>query len=171
MKAAIGFLLLLGSALSQVLVPTKAATEGLRVELRPGSSRVHMKDDINLTVFFRSDKDVTIWNALGWGAPTGLFLTVFDSSGHEVHNNFAPFFHPLPPDVTGKDALISIGGTVFGGFDSQIPAKELFPKPGKYILVCSYNPPLPRNYFRGRTIWGEEDGPVGSQGVPVMVDE
>jgi hypothetical protein len=171
MKVAIALLVLLSSALSQVAHPTKTVTDGLRIELRTGSSRVHMKDDMDVSVFFRSDTEVTIWNALGWGAPAGLFLTVFDSSGHEVHNNFAPFFHPLPPDLTGKDALISIGGTVFAGFDSRISANELFPRPGKYTLACFYNPPLSRNYFRGHTIWGKEDGPIQSASVPVTVGE
>jgi hypothetical protein len=170
MKAAIALLALLGCPFSQVSRPTQTTGSGLRIELRTGSNLVRMKDDIDVTVFFRSDKEVTIWNALGWGAPTGLSLTVFDSTGQRVDNNFVPFYHPLPPDLTGNDALLSIGGDVFAGFDVRIPVKLLFPRPGPYTIKCLYIPPLPRNYFRGHTIWGKEDGPVTSNGVSVLVE-
>jgi hypothetical protein len=170
-KVAVIFFVMLSSAFSQATHATRTAADGFRIELRTGSDRVRMKDDIDVTVLFRSDQEITIWNALGWGAPAGLFLKVFDSSGHEVPNTFAPFFHPLPPDLRGRDALISMGGTIFAGFDSRISASDLFPKPGKYTLRCSYGSPLPRNYFQGHTIWGKEDGLVESTQVPVLVDE
>ena len=93
-----------------------------------------------------------------------------DSSGREVKNDFVAFYHPLPPDETGKDALISIGAGSFAGFDSQTPAKALFPGPGKYTLKCRYIPPLPRTYFKGHTIWGKEDGAVESPAIPIVVD-
>jgi len=74
----------------------------------------------------------------------GLNLHVSDSSGHEVENGFAPFVHPLPPDLSGKNALIPIAGNVFVGFDDRIQVKMLFPKPGRYRLYCDYMPPLSR---------------------------
>ena len=77
---------------------------------------------------------------------------------------------PLPRDLDGKDALISVGGSLFAGFDSRIAVKSLFPKPGRYRIQCLYGPPLPRNYFRGQTIWGKEDGPVRSIGASVYVE-
>jgi len=80
-------------------------------------------------------------------------------------------FHPLPPDRTGKNALISIGGKSFAGFDSQIMVKTLFPGPGKYTVKCTYSPPLPRDYFHGHKIWGKEDGPIESASVPIFVDK
>lgn len=147
----------------------KTGSDRLRVELRASASRVRLTDEVMLTVFFRSpEREVTIWNALGWGAPAGLYLQVLDASGHEVRNDFTPFFHPMPPDETGKDALISIGSKSFAGFDSQIPAKALFPGPGRYTLKCRYSPPLSRDYFKGHTIWGKEDGAIESS--PVTVD-
>jgi hypothetical protein len=170
MKLAILFLVLISSAFGQFADSEKTGSDRLRIELR-ASSRVRMKEEVMLTVFFRSpERLVTIWNALGWGAPAGLQLQVLDSSGREVRNDFAPFFHPLPPDGSGKDALISIGVSSFAGFDSQIPADALFPGPGRYTLKCRYSPPLPRDYFKGRTIWGKEDGAIESAPVPVTVD-
>jgi len=171
MKLAILLLVLMSSAFGQVANSEKTGLHWLSIDLRVAASRVRMRDEPMLTVFFRSpDREVTIWNALAWGAPAGLYLQVLDSSGHEVRNDFAPFFHPMPPDETGKGALISIGGTSFAGFDSQVPAKALFPGPGKYTLKCRYSPPLSRNYFKGHTIWGKEDGAVESPAVPVAVD-
>jgi hypothetical protein len=171
MKLAILFLVLVSGALGQFSDSKKTGSDRLTVELRASAGRVRMSEDVMLTVFFRSpERPVTIWNALGWGAPAGLYLQVLESSGREVGNDFAPFFHPLPPDETGKDALISIGGRSFAGFDSQIPAKALFPGPGRYTLKCRYSPPLSRNYFKGHTIWGKEDGAIESSGVPVTVD-
>jgi hypothetical protein len=124
-----------------------------------------------LTLLFRSpEKDITIWNALGWGEATGLHLQVSDASGNKVQNDFVEMYHPLPPDKTGKDALITIGGDIFAGFDSQIPAATLFPGPGRYTIKCFYHPPLSRNYFQGHTIWGNEDGPIESTSVSVLVE-
>jgi hypothetical protein len=130
-----------------------------------------MADEMVVTVFFYSKKEITIWNFLGWGAPAGLYLKVLDSSGREVENSFAPFLHPLPPGLAGKDALISIGGNVFAGFDDRIQVKALFPKPGRYRLYCQYMPPLSRHHFQGQTIWGKEDGPVESAPISVLVEE
>jgi len=171
MKLAILFLILTSSALGQ-LTAEGSGLRRLRVELRANASQVAMTGNLNLTVLFRSPERgvVTIWNALDWGAPAGLYLQVLDSSGREVRNDFAPFFHPLPPDENGKDALISIAGGSFAGFDSEIPAKALFPSPGKYTLKCRYIPPLPRHYFKGHTIWGKEDGSIESAAVPITVD-
>jgi hypothetical protein len=171
MKLVIVLLLLIGSATSQV-THSAQTSDGLRVEVRVSSGRVQMTGEIALSVFFRSPgKEITIWNALAWGAPAGLYLRVLDSSGHELRNNFHPFYHPLPPDLTGRGALISIGEDTFAGFDSRIPAKMLFPGPGTYMVKCIYSQPLPRNYFKGMTIWGKEDGTIESLEVPVSVDE
>ncbi len=170
MRVAILLLVLVKGAFGQV--PTRdMARRPLKIELRTSSSRVQLAGEISLSVFFRSsERVITIWNALGWGAPAGLYLEVLDSSGREIRNGFAPFFHPLPPDENGKDALISIGGRSFAGFDSEIPAKELFPGPGRYTLKCRYSPPLSRDYFKGHTIWGKEDGAIESSAVPITVD-
>src|SRR5260370_9290787 len=155
MKLAILILVLISGMFVQFANSEKTASDRLRIELRASASQVRMMDEIMLTVFFRSpEREVTIWNAFGWGAPAGLYLQVLDSSGREVRNDFAPFFHPRPPAQTGKDALISIGGKSFAGFDSQIPASALFPGPGRYTLKCRYSPPLSRDYFKGHTIWG-----------------
>ena len=170
MKAAFAFLILIGCALSQVANFRTQPSAGLNIEVRASSSQVEMTDEIVLTVTFRSpQKQISIWNALGWGATTGLSLKVFDSSGREVQNNFAPFYHPLPPDETGKDALLSIGGNTFAGFDSRIPVSTLFPKPGRYTVRCVYGAPLRQNYFRGNTIWGKEDGTIVSPGISISV--
>lgn len=171
MKLAVLFLALVSSAFGQIANSEKAGSDRLKIELRVAAGQVRMTENLGLTVFFRSPASkVTIWNALGWGALTGLNIQVLDSSGREVQNDFAPFFHPLPPNLTGKEALISIGGASFAGFDSEIPAKALFPGPGRYTLKCRYSPPLPRHYFKGQTIWGEEDGAIESAAVPVTVD-
>jgi hypothetical protein len=170
MKLAILLLILTSSALGQVAAE-KAGSDRLRIELRTSASRVAMTENLNLTVFFRSPERgmVTIWNALDWGAPAGLYLQVLDSAGREVRNSFAPFFHPLPPDENGKDALISISGGSFAGFDSDVPVKMLFPGQGRYTMKCRYSPPLPRHYFKGHTIWGKEDGAIESPAVTVEV--
>jgi hypothetical protein len=172
MKSVMAFLLLICSALSHA--PTllgQTAHGGLRVEIRTSSSHVHLADQIGVTVLFRSpERAVTIWNALGWGASAGLHLQILDSSEHEIQSDFTQMFHPLPPDRTGKGALISISGDSFAGFDTQLPVNLLFPKPGKYLLRCLYKSPLPRDYFQGGTIWGTEDGVVESAGVVVLVD-
>jgi hypothetical protein len=171
MKLAIILFVLVNCAFAQSADADEAASRRLTIEVRASSNSVRMTNDVTLAVFFRSpERVVTIWNALGWGAPAGLYLQVLDSSGREVRNDFAPFFHPLPPDQTGKGALISIGGSSFAGFDSQIPAKALFPGPGRYVLKCRYSPPLSRGYFKGHTIWGKEDGVIESAAVPVTVD-
>src|SRR5581483_3264906 len=162
-KVAFLLLILVSSALAQSADSQRTGSDRLKVELRASPSRVQMTGEVTLTVFFCSpERGVTIWNALGWGAPAGLYLQVLDSEGREVQNGFAPFFHPMPPDETGKDALISIAGATFAGFDSQIPAKELFPGPGRYTLKCRYSPPLSRAFFKGHTIWGKEDGAIES---------
>jgi hypothetical protein len=147
-------------------------TDGLSVELRSSSNRVKLQDEMVVTVFFRSPrKDTTIWNALGWGGVTGLRLQVLDSSGHDVENRYVQLYDVLPPDETGKNALISIGGNSFAGFDSHIPVKMLFPGPGRYTIKCIYSPTLPRHYFQGTTIWGKEDGVIESPGVSISVSE
>ncbi len=169
---AVMLLLLLGSAtFAQTGSPSGGSSSAaLRTEIRASADQVGMTDDIAVTVFFRSpEKDITIWNVLEWGATAGLYLKVVDSAGHEVHNDFAPFLHPLPPDLTGKDALICLGGRVFAGFESRIAVKTLFPKPGTYKIYCLYSPPLSRHYFQGQTIWGKEDGPVESAPVSIVV--
>jgi hypothetical protein len=171
MKAVMLFMLLGSVALCQMTSKAEGPSTALRTELRTSSNQIRMLDEVVVTVFFRSDKEITLWNFLKWGAPAGLYLRVLDSSGREVQNTFAPFLHPLPPDLTGKDALTTIGGNVFTGFDSRIQAKTLFPKPGSYRLYCLYSPPLSRHYFQGQTIWGKEDGTVESSPVSVTVDQ
>jgi len=172
MKAAMLILLLGSASFGQTAAIGKPTSASLRIELRTSPAQVRMSDDVALSVFFYSpNKQVTIWNALAWGVTAGLYLTVFDSSGRQVRNNFAPFFHPVPPDITGKDALITIGGRVFAGFDSKIPIKTLVLRPGRYTLRCSYRAPLNRDYFQGHTIWGEEDGSVEADPVSINVTE
>jgi hypothetical protein len=141
----------------------------LNIELRANSTRVHIFDEIVWTVVFRSpERPITIWNVLAWGIPTGLTLHVFDLSGHEIQNGFAPFSHPLPPNEYGKGELIALRGKTFAGFDSEFPVKSIFPAPGRYRVRCTYLAPLQRHYFQGQTIWGVEDGPIVS--APVLVE-
>jgi hypothetical protein len=153
----------------QTLSTTKSVSAPLRMELRT-SSQVRMTDDMLVSVYFRSpDKTVTIWNALWWSGSTGLELWVFDSSGHRLQHAVVPS-GPLPPDPGGKNALISIGGMTFAGFDSHFTASELFPHAGSYTIKCIYNAPLSRNYFEGRIIWGKEDGVIESVPVSIVVE-
>jgi hypothetical protein len=171
MKVTILLLVLVNTSFGQTANLTEMPSKRLKVEIQTSLNRVHITDEVVVTVFFRSpDREVTIWNALGWGVPTGLSLRVFDSSGHEVHTKFAPFYHPIPPDLTGKAALITIGGRTFAGFDSRVPVELPFPKPGEYTIKCLYEPPLSRHYFQGQTIWGTEDGPSESASAPVVVE-
>ena len=173
MKSALVFFALLGSAFSQAVPSAQAKPQALKLELRTSSRHVRMSDDITVSVLFRSpDRVTTMWNAFSWGVGSGFQLEVFDSSGREVEGSSVHmFFHPMPPDLTGKDALISIGGNEFAGFDSEFPVKDLFPRPGRYTVGCSYTAPLRRNYFQGRTIWGTEDGTVESPAITVVVDK
>src|SRR5258708_25492742 len=102
MKLGIFFLLIINTVFGQVVGPEKKP--GLSVELSANASRVRMSDQVVLTVYFRSpSRRTTMWNALSWGAPAGLYLQVLDSSGREVRNDFSPFYHPVPPDLTGKE--------------------------------------------------------------------
>lgn len=171
MKSVMLLVLLGSAAFGQTVSNKESLSTALRTELRTSSDQVRTTDEIVVTVLFRSEKEITIWNFLEWGAPAGLYLKVLDSAGHEVQNDFAPFLHPLPPDLTGREALISIGGRVFAGFDTRIAVSALFPKPGRYRLYCLYSPPLSRHYFQGQTIWGKEDGPVETTGVSVVVEK
>ena len=164
-------LLLLGCvSYGQTLSTTKSAAAPLRIELRTNSEQVRMTDDMLVSVYFRSpDKTVTIWNALWWGGSTGLELWVFDSSGHRLQHAVVPS-EPLPPDLSGKNALISIGGRTFAGFDSHLKASGLFPHAGSYTIRCIYNAPLSRNYFENRIIWGKEDGVIESAPISIVVE-
>ena len=169
MKPAMMFLLLSSIAFGQTESADKSPSAALRIELRTSSVQVRMTDEIVVSLFFRSpDKTTTIWNALWWAGSTGLELQVFDSSGHQVEHTVVPS-EPLPPDLTGKNALISIEGNEFAGFDSQFAVSELFHRPGSYTLKCIYSPILTRHYFRGHTIWGREDGRIESAPVSVFV--
>ena len=170
MRIALIFMVIISGAFGKVAKAQKGSgTDGLIVELRVSSHNVRLTDDVVTTVFFRSPKkEVTIWDALGWNASTGLSLEVLDYPGHQI-KEFLQMYDLAPPDETGKGALMSIGGNTFAGFDSRIPAKLLFPRPGRYILKCIYSPPLPRKYFQGSSIWGKEDGTIESAGVPILV--
>lgn len=171
MKTALLVLLFGGFCFGQNVLTARSAPAPLTVEVRTNSSRVRMSDKIFLSAYFRSpDKVLTIWNALWWGGSTGLELVVVDSSGHKSQPPLSPI-DPMPPDLTGKDALISLGGRdVFAGFDSWFAASELFPHAGTYTIKCRYKPPLPRNYFKAHTIWGREDGLVESRPISILVE-
>jgi hypothetical protein len=173
MRLILVFLLLLAGAFGTIRKSKQEiSANGLTVELRTSSNRLKVTDEVVVSVFFRSPhKSTTIWNALGWGGSTGLSLQVLDSSDHEVKTRFVQMYDVLPPDVTGKNSLISIGGDSFAGFDSHIPVKMLFSGPGRYTIKCIYRPPLSRNYFQGATIWGKEDGVIESPGVSISVSE
>lgn len=172
MKPAILMFVLITSAFAQTAQSARTASKPLKIELRANSSNVRINDAVGLSVYFRSpDTETTLWNALGWGPEGGLQLIVTDPSGREVPVSFAPFYHPIPPDLTGKNTLISIAGPIFAGFDSQVPVDQLFPRPGTYELRCSYQSPLPRGYFPGRVIWGKEDGRIESAPITIMVDK
>lgn len=171
LKTAILVLLLGGVSFGQKTLTTKSVPAPLKVEVRTNSAQVRMSDSILVSVYFRSpDKVLTIWNALWWGGSTGLELIVVDSSGHQLQP-FVPPIEPLPPDLTGKDALISFGGRTFAGFDWRFAASDLFPRAGSYTIKCRYNAPLSRNYFKGRTIWGKEDGQIESRSTSILVED
>jgi len=170
MRGSTLFLILSSITLAQTTQPGKAPSRALTIQLRASSARVQMNDEMKVSVFFRSPDTVTVWNALWWGGSTGLELEIFDSSGRQQKHAVAPS-EPIPPDLTGKDALISIGGNVFARFDSRFVVKELFPSPGRYTMKCLYTSPLSRDYFRGRTIWGKEDGQIESTPFFIFVDK
>jgi hypothetical protein len=173
MRAAVALLVLISTASGQAgAPPTETAAHGLRLQVRTSSTHLRMTDEVVLTVLFRSpENDITIWNALGWGPDGGLHLQVSDAAGREVRNDFVEMYHALPPDRAGRNALMTIGGDIFAGLDSLIPAATLFPKPGRYTVKCFYHPSLPRDYFHGHTIWGKEDDPIESASVAIFVDK
>jgi hypothetical protein len=170
MKTALLVLALLTGAFGQASRPTNADGQGLQIELRTDTPQVHIKDFIHVTVVFRSpSKEITLWKSFRWGVNTGLDLKVRDATGKEVQTSLTIVPNdPFPPD---RDSWLSIGGSVIAGFDSRIPASALFPRPGQYTIRCVYTPRLPRNFLRGRTIWGTEDGTTQSPKVPIQVVE
>ena len=142
----------------------------LTIELRALDSHVRMGDGLSLSTVFRCrEGSVALWNALYWSSALGLRLQVLDRNGSEV-KSFAPPIDPIPPSDSGAGDLVSIGGSTFVGFDSQIPANILFPKPGRFLLKCIYTPPLPRGYFPRITIWGNEDGRIESPPIEILVE-
>lgn len=123
------------------------------VELRVQDSHVGMGDDLLLATVFRSREGrVTLWNSFGWNSASGLQLQVLDPNGRKV-KSYNDLYDILPPSESGAGDLVSIGGNNFVGFESWVPVKFLFPKPGQFLLKCTYTPPLPRLYFPGITIW------------------
>jgi hypothetical protein len=170
MKApTLSMLLVVGAALNPIILLGQIGSDGLKIDLHTSASRVHLKDHLVLSLFFRSpDKEIRVWDAFGWGPSAGLHLQIADSSGHEIPTDFFELFHPLPPR-SGDGSQITIGRSAFAGFDSGFPVKLLFPKPGRYVIKAIYKPPLPRNYFLGNPIWGEEDGQIESPRVKLIV--
>jgi hypothetical protein len=169
MKTALVVLLLLAGTFGLAARPAYEDSDGLQLELRTDATQVHLNDYIHVTVFFRSpSKEITLWNEFSWGVNAGLDLKVRDATGKEVHTSLTIVPNdPLPP---GNDSWLSIGGNVFAGFDSRIPASTLFPKPGRYTIRCIYIPRLPRNFNKGLTIWGKEDGSRHSNKVSIVVE-
>jgi hypothetical protein len=68
MKAVMLFMLLGSVAFCQTPSNAESPSTALRTELRTSSNQVRMIDEMVVTVFFRSDKEITIWNFLEWGA-------------------------------------------------------------------------------------------------------
>ena len=83
---------------------------------------------------------------------------VSDRDGREVKIYNDPY-EAIPPHENGAGELVTIGGNISVGFDSQISARNLFKSCGRFILRCTYTPSLPREYFPGITILGKEDSP------------
>jgi hypothetical protein len=145
------------------------ADRALTIELRTSATHVRLSGHMEVSVFFRAvAKTVTIWNAFGFFSDGGLFLEVFDASGGVV-KRYVYEGMAAPPDLTGRGALMAIPPGEFAGFDRRVFAEFLFPGPGTFTVKCLYRPPLPRDYFKGNTIWGTEDGPIESSGVKVVV--
>jgi hypothetical protein len=166
MKTALFTFLLAMSALGQT------SNRNLKIELRSQSQQVHLLDTLVLSVIFRSPEgDITLWNAMGWGSAAGLSLMIEDQAGHKINTDLISLYNPLPPDPTGRASLLSVHGHIFAGFESQIPVKMLFSRPGKYRLKCSYLVPLPRGYFKETTIWGREDGRIQSAEISITVEK
>jgi hypothetical protein len=169
MKTALFVLLMLAGAYGQATHADDAVNDGLQIELRTDVRQVHIDDYIQVTVFFRSpSKEITLWNDFSWGVNTGLDLKVRDAAGKEVHTSLT--IVPNDPFPPGEDSWLSIGGSVFAGFDSRIAASTLFPKPGQYMIRCIYIPKLSHKYFKGQTLWGKEDGSRQSNRVSIVVE-
>jgi len=151
--------------------PQQVSSGGLRMELYTNATQVRLSDRITLTVILRSpERVVTLWNAFEWGYTPGFRLHVLNSSGKDEGDNFFQGAHPVGPDEKELRDWVSIGENRFAGFDTDVPVKAIFRKPGKYVLKCTYTAPLPRNYVPGKTIWGKEDGPIESNEITVLVD-
>jgi hypothetical protein len=150
--------------------PQQDSNSGLRMELHTNATQVRLSDRIILTVILRSPEGVvTLWNAFEWGQEPGFLLHVFNSSGKDEGENFFQGAHFLGPDEKELRDWVSIGGNRFAGFDTDVPVKAIFRKPGKYVLKCTYQPIFSRDSFPGKKIWAKEDGAIESNEITVFV--
>jgi hypothetical protein len=173
MKAAALFALIVAVSLGGMAQPSSGNVKvpPPTIELHARDCHIRLGDDLYLSMVIRSrERSVTIWNSLGWwNYNSGFGLQVLGADGREMKRYYDPY-EIIPPSESGAGELVTVGGNIFVGFDSKIPAKDLFTKPGRFILRCTYTPSLPRGYFPGVTIWGTEDGPIESPPLEITID-
>ncbi|HKS96609.1 MAG TPA: hypothetical protein VJV74_10830 [Terriglobia bacterium] len=150
-------------------IAAEGASKALSVKLAIDGSAYRITDGVTIRASLTNvgEEPLTIYKPLMWGYLGGLVLEIMDSSRHKVEP--AQYDDDLLIPSTLADSASFID--VLPGHSLKVirrdKAKNLFGKPGNYVVRVKYRSPVSNKYFAKSPHWSTEDGWIES--VPVSV--
>lgn len=154
----------------------------LLLELSVSPATVNISEQVALDVRLRNLKswtspeeegEVTVFGSLGWGYGAGLALNIRNETGEVVHEqNYSDRLVP-PSEFKRRESFVTLQPDHYLGTVRQDPARELFPRPGRYVVWVEYASPASADIsvkLRGLDdIWWRGRGRLRSNEVEIVV--
>ena len=151
-------------------IAAQGAGKGLSVGVALDQQSYLISDRVSITASLKNieEEPFTIYKLLLWGYRGGLVLEIDDASGHKVEPEQNDDDSVIPSPLADPASFLDLLPDYCWGVVRHDTAKNLFRKPGGYVVRVRYRSPVPKKYFAKSPQWPTEDGWVES--APVKVD-
>jgi len=118
----------------------------LQVMATADKHKYRMSETLSLEVRISNKSRIaqTIYGRLAWGELAGLMLDIHDSEGKKIRSDRLDDNLPVPSTFENERYFVTLGRNHFLGIVRTDLVKDLFPKPGTYLLAVRYQSPVPR---------------------------
>lgn len=147
--------------------------DALRVTATSDKHKYRMNETLSLEVRIsnRLRTAQTIYGRLGWGELAGLMLNIHDSEGRKIQTDLLDDDLPVPSTFENERYFVTLGRNHSLGVVRTDLVKDLFPKPGTYVLTVQYQSPVPRGIGLAiKDVISREQGSFQSNQISIAIE-
>lgn len=165
---------LIGLICASALALEAGAASAPSVVITGPSEPIRLADDVSFDVRLENaaQEPIVAFGYLAWGIRGGFLLRIARSPSGEPVEPRALDDSAIPPSMMqDRFAFVRLYPGQYLGLRRHDRARDLFDKPGVYVVWVEYRSPAPKRLCPAEDCWSRQDGVVESKRIVVRVSE